>query len=160
MNITEFLLREYNTGSFPRGIVMMLTSLQAWLYDRNSMAPLAFEKPLQAIKARLGSGERYFERLIKEHFLDNRHRTTVLLRPDPQQGEREAAAERARLEAVRESMGPAELQAVLDTTHQLKKLQATPDPPEALAVIPSLKLADLPRRNRLIPCLEGRSAET
>jgi hypothetical protein len=46
MNITEFLLCEYNTGSFPRGIAMMITALQAWLYDRNSMAPLAFEKPL------------------------------------------------------------------------------------------------------------------
>src|SRR5579862_2367000 len=67
MNITEFLLREYNTGSFPRGIVMMLTALQAWLYDRNSMAPLAFEKPLGAIKARLQGGERYFERLITDH---------------------------------------------------------------------------------------------
>jgi len=160
MNITEFLLREYNTGSFPRGIVMMLTALQAWLYDRNSMAPLAFEKPLTAIKARLGSGERYFERLIQEHLLENRHRTTVLLKPDPEQGEREAAAERARLEAVRARMSAAELQAAVDTTHQLKELQATPDPPEALAAIPSLTLADLPRQNRLIPRLEGRSADT
>jgi len=160
MNITEFLLREYNTGSFPRGIVMMLTSLQAWLYDRNSMAPLAFEKPLAAIKTQLKSGERYFEHLIKEHLLENRHRTTVLLKPDPEQGEREAAAERARLDALRARMNEAELLAVVDTTHQLKKLQATPDPPEALAAIPSLKLADLPRQNRLIPCLEGMSAET
>src|SRR5215472_2608959 len=120
MNITEFLLREYNTGSFPRGIVMMLTSLQAWLYDRNSMAPLAFEKPLAAIKTQLKSGERYFEHLIKEHLLENRHRTTVLLKPDPEQGEREAAAERARLDALRARMNEAELLAVVDTTHQLK----------------------------------------
>jgi Zn-dependent M16 (insulinase) family peptidase len=34
MNITEFLLREYNTGSFPRGIAMMFTALQASSDDK------------------------------------------------------------------------------------------------------------------------------
>src|SRR5262249_53894220 len=32
-----------------------------------------------------------------------------------------------------------------------KQLQETPDPPEALAIIPTLKLADLDRQNKLIP---------
>ncbi|MCL2429907.1 MAG: insulinase family protein, partial [Alphaproteobacteria bacterium] len=160
MNINEFLLREYNTGSFPRGIVMMITALQAWLYDRDPMAPLAFEKPLAAIKARLAAGEAYFERLIREHLLQNCHRTTVLLEPDPAQAERESAAERARLEAVRAGMGAAELAAVVETTQRLKELQVTPDPPEALAKIPSLRLSDLPRKNRSIPRVEERCAET
>jgi hypothetical protein len=160
MNINEFLLREYNTGSFPRGIVMMITALQAWLYDRNSMAPLAFEKPLGAIKARLAAGERYFEHLIREHLLQNRHRTTVLLKPDPGQAAREATEERARLDAVRSRMSAADVEAVVETTHKLRLLQTTPDPPEALAAIPSLKLSDLPKQNRLIPLIEERSGDT
>ena len=160
MNTNEFALREFNTGSFPRGIVMMLAALRAWLYDRNSLAPLAFEQPLAAIKARLGRGEPYFERLITEHLLQNPHRTTVLLKPDPGQTERDAAAERARLAAVRSAMSPAELERVVETAQKLKELQATPDRPEALAAIPSLKLADLPKQNRLIPLLEERCGDT
>jgi Zn-dependent M16 (insulinase) family peptidase len=160
MNIIEFLLREYNTGSFPRGIAMMITALQAWLHGRDAIAPLAFGAPLAAIKARLAAGERYFERLIEEHLLQNPHRTTVLLEPDPAQAEREAAEERARLDAVRARMSKAELEGVVAETQALRELQLAPDSPEALATIPTLRLADLPKRNRLIPLSEGRLGDT
>jgi Zn-dependent M16 (insulinase) family peptidase len=43
------------------------------------------------------------------------------------------------------------LQQVLADTHELKRRQETPDSPEELATIPSLKLADLDRQNKLIP---------
>jgi presequence protease len=160
MNINEFLLREYNTGSFPRGIVMMIAALQAWLYDRDSMAPLTFEKPMGAIRARLASGERYFEHLIGEHLLQNRHRTTVLLIPDPGQADREAAAERARLDAVRARMSAADVETVAENALRLGLLQATPDTPEALAAIPTLKLSDLPRQNQLVPLVEEKCGDT
>jgi Zn-dependent M16 (insulinase) family peptidase len=160
MNIIEFLLREYNTGSFPRGIAMMISALRAWLYDRDFTAPLAFEKPLGAIKARLAAGDRYFEKLITEHLLHNPHRTTVVLKPDPDQGEREAAEERKRLDAVRAGMSATDVDAIVAATQKLKRLQTTPDPPEALARIPSLKLADLPRKNRLIPLAEESAGDT
>ncbi len=88
MNSAEFALRENNTGSFPRGIALMFRSLGTWLYDQDPLAPLSFEGPLAAIKAKLASGERVFEQLIKTHILDNRHRTTVLLTADPDEGGR------------------------------------------------------------------------
>ena len=77
----------------------MLTALRAWLYDRDPIAPLAFEAPLAAIKTRITAGERYFESLISRYLLGNCHRTTVLLRPDPEQGDREVAEELLRLDA-------------------------------------------------------------
>jgi hypothetical protein len=43
------------------------------------------------------------------------------------------------------------LQAVIDNTRELKRRQVTPDSPEALATIPSLKLSDLDRQNKIIP---------
>jgi len=48
-------------------------------------------------------------------------------------------------------MSEADLQAIAENTRQLKLLQETPDSPEALATIPILKIADLDRRNKLIP---------
>ena len=33
MNTVEFRLRENNTGSFPRGIAVMLRALTTWLHD-------------------------------------------------------------------------------------------------------------------------------
>jgi Zn-dependent M16 (insulinase) family peptidase len=57
-------------------------------------------------------------------------------------------------------MSPAEVEAVVESTRALKLAQEAPDPPEALATIPSLTLADLPRSNNVIPRVETMCAGT
>src|SRR6516164_4378707 len=104
LNTVEFRLRENNFGSFPRGIAALLRSLKTWLYDRDPLAPLAFEAPLRSLKTRIAEGEPYFENLIARNLLDNPHRTTLTLRPDPEEAERKAAVERQRLDAARAAM--------------------------------------------------------
>src|SRR5215813_873949 len=151
LNTVEFQLRENNTGSFPRGIVFMLRALRSWLHGRDPLTPLAFAAPLAAIKGRVVGGERYFESLLRRHFIDNPHRTVMLLKPDREQAEREAQEEQARLEHIRAGMTEADIGAVVEATHTLKALQERPDPPDALATIPTLKLSDLPRENKTIP---------
>src|SRR5215468_1900427 len=151
LNTVEFHLRENNTGAFPRGIVFMLRALRSWLHGRDPLTPLAFTTPLAAIKGRVASGERYFENLVRRHFIDNPHRTIMVLKPDREQAEREAEEERARLRQVRARMEESNIHAVVEATRALKALQERPDPPEALATIPTLKLADLSRENKPIP---------
>lgn len=159
LNTIEFRLRENNTGSFPRGLLLMLRSLTTWLYDADPMTMLRFEPPLEAIKAKLASGSRYFEKLIEQHLLNNTHRTRLLLKPDPELEERMASAERERIEKIRATMGPRQIQSVIENTRALRTMQETPDPPEALQTIPSLKIDDLSRANSLIPLEEVRNGE-
>ena len=151
MNTLEFRLRENNTGSFPRGIAVMLRALTTWLHDGDPFKLLAFEAPLNEIKARLASDRHYFEKLIKTHLLDNVHRTTLRFKPDPEIGRRFEEEEKSRLAAVRESMSAAQLKEVLANTKKLKKLQETPNSPEALATMPFLQLSDLEKQNKTIP---------
>lgn len=151
LNMIEFSLRENNTGSYPRGLALMLRALNTWLYGGDPLALIAFERPLEKIKARFGGKEDYFERIIETFLVKNRHRTTLIMIPDPEFSEREEAAERKKLQDARSSMGSSGIGKVLGDTAALKKLQETPDPPEALASIPSLTLDDLPRHNRPIP---------
>jgi presequence protease len=150
LNTIEFRLREQNTGRFPRGLALMLTALSTWLYEGDPIAMLAFEQPLTAIKAKTSAGH-YFESLLKEHLLDNLHRTTVSLLPDPEEGHRRAAAEQDRLQRTKATWSAAELQRVIDDCAELKRRQNTPDSPEALATIPVLKLSDLDRGIKTIP---------
>ena len=151
LNTVEFALREKNTGSFPRGLALMLGALTFWIYGHDPLAILAFQRPLQAVKEHLRQEENYLEGLIRRHFLENPHRVTVVLEPDPQAGARRAARERERLERVRAALTPADLQRIAEQSETLRRLQETPDPPEALATIPTLKLEDLPREIRRIP---------
>jgi presequence protease len=151
LNTIEFRLRESNTGTFPRGIAFMFRALRSWLHGRDPISELAFDRPLAAVRAKVANGDRYFERLLQRYFVDNPHRTVLVLHPDREQSERETGEERSRLETVRASMTPRDLEAVVDDTNSLKRMQQEPDPPEALATIPTLKLSDLPRTNKVVP---------
>jgi len=151
LNSVEFDLRENNTGSYPRGLVIFFEALSTWLYEGDPLAHLPFEGPLARLKARLAAGEKVFEELIRTHFLDNPHRALVILKPDPGLEARREAAETARLAEVKAKLSPAELDALVRETHELRALQEAPDAPEDLARIPRLTLADLPRENAVIP---------
>jgi presequence protease len=155
INTTEFRLRENNTGSFPRGIAMMVGVLEDWLHERDPFTSLAWEAPLVDLKARLSNGERVFEDLIRRYLIDNPHRTVVLFEPDTAQSARETMEERARLDAAHAAMSEDDLKAVVRDMENLKHLQETPDSAEALATIPTLTLADLPREVRMIPIETG-----
>jgi Zn-dependent M16 (insulinase) family peptidase len=161
VNTVEFARRENNTGFFPRGLLLMLRALRAWLYGGDPLARLAFEAPLTAIKERLASGDRYFESMIRQYLLENPHRTVVLLKPDPELQQRQDAAERDRLALARAAMSAEALNKVMEDTRRLKLMQETPDSPEALATIPRLKVQDLEKQNKHIPLevLESKGAQ-
>ncbi len=150
-NTFEFSLRENNTGSFPRGLATIMRSLRSWIYDGDPVAPLAFEGPLAAVRRALDSDPDYLQRFIREHLLHNAHRVTVVLEPDPEHNRRLEAAEQARLDAARQRMNAADLAAIVANTAELKRLQETPDAPELLALLPTLKLSDLEREVKPIP---------
>ena len=84
----------------------------------------------------------------------------MLLTPDRRQAARGAAEERARLDAARARLDAADVAAVVEQTQRAQALQEAPDSPEALATIPTLTLADLPRTNKPIPIAEEELAET
>jgi Zn-dependent M16 (insulinase) family peptidase len=151
LNTIEFALRENNTGSFPRGLLIMLRSMRDWIYVGDPFTPLGFEHPLSQIKSRVEHGEPYFEGLIEEYLLKNNHCVTVVLEPDPELGERMAAAEQERLALARQAMSEAELRSVVENTQELKLRQETPDSPEVLAKIPRLTLDDLEPAIRTVP---------
>lgn len=151
LNTIEFRLRENNTGSYPRGLALMLRALTTWLYEGDPLALIAFESPLETLKSRLNANKTFFEELIDGYLLNNQHRTTLILKPDPDLTTREEEEERKRLSNARTDMGQALLEDIIISTKELKQIQETPDPPESLASIPTLKRADLEKKNKSIP---------
>ena len=151
LNTTEFQLRENNTGSFPRGLLLMLRALTTWLYGGDPMTRLAYEAPLGYMKERLNADGRFFEEIIKIDLLENKHRSTVILQPETGLQEREEAEEKKRLDNERAALSKEDLLAVIGNTRRLKEIQETPDPPELLATIPSLKLSDIDKEVRSVP---------
>lgn len=157
VSATEFMLRENNTGNFPRGLSAMFQSLSTWLYNEDPFVPLAWEKPLASIKSRLASGEKVFENAIKKWFLDNTHRSLVVLLPNASLAEQRAEEEQARMDKIASSLNDEEKQQVADLSAALAAAQAKEDTKEALATIPTLTLEDIPAEGRENPLNVVRS---
>lgn len=154
-NTFEFSLRENNTGSTPRGLSTMMRALRNWVYGRDPLEAIAFEAALAAVRRQIDTNPTYFQDLIREHLLENSHRVTLVLTPDPELNAKLAAEEEERLAAVRAKLDKAALEKIVENTLELKRRQETPDSPEQLALLPTLKLTDLDREVKTIPSEVG-----
>ncbi|KAH7422556.1 hypothetical protein KP509_12G014200 [Ceratopteris richardii] len=131
MNTIEFSLRENNTGSFPRGLSLMLHAMGNWLYGRDPFEPLRFAKPLEQLKDRIAAeGPKA---------------------PDTDKGAVIENEEKELLKKLKESMTKEDLAELVRATEELRLKQETPDPPEALATVPCLSLDDIPKEPIRVP---------
>jgi Zn-dependent M16 (insulinase) family peptidase len=151
MNTIEFQMREFNTGSFPRGLSFMLGALRTWNYDRDPLHGVAFEAPLAELKAELAAGKPVFENMLRDYFVANGHRVTLTMEADQALETAQEAAEKEELRKVKDAMSATEVDEVIRMTAELKRIQAADDSEEAKATIPKLSLADLRREAVEIP---------
>lgn len=148
MNATEFELRERNSGRFPRGLVLFTEILPIWIHGGDVFSAMDTDSTFQRLKDKLAHHPRLFEDHIKMFFLQNTHRLTLTLIPDPQVKVERELAERNALEAKKTQLSDTELKKIIEETKQLKQLQETPDSPEALATLPTLTLMDMNRHTK------------
>lgn len=151
INSAEFDLRENNTGSYPRGLMVMLRALGFWLYDRAPLSLVAFEGPLAELKERLARGEKVFEDLIRTHILDNPHCTTVILEPESGHAAKVEDEEQRLIRTLRQSCSDISDEELVRRTELLRRMQETPDAPEALATLPVLSREDIDPLVRTLP---------
>ena len=133
----EFVMRERDFG-VADGVALTMSALCGWLYD-DALATtyLRYEDDFAYLRRALDQG--YFEELIRSVFLESRHMAEVEVVPVKQADDGEAA----RLAAVAESFAPEDFARVEAEVAELRRLQETPDSPEALATLPQLTVADI-----------------
>ena len=123
----EFSLREFNTGSFPRGLSLMLGILSQWIYDRNPLSGVRFEAALAALKDDVAQDRPVFQDLIRKYLLGNTHRVRVVARPDEQLEGSIVAREADALAAVKDALSEAQIDDIIAATQRLKQAQVSPD---------------------------------
>jgi Zn-dependent M16 (insulinase) family peptidase len=152
LNTIEFDMREFNTGSFPKGLSFMLGSMSKWLYGDSPTDALKFEAPLAALKEKIAeSGSEVFKDMLHELIISNLHRTTVELKPSKTLEDELVEDEEKRLALIKSKLSDDELESIIQKTVELKALQGAEDSAEARATIPSLKLSDLKRETTEYP---------
>ncbi|MFP4703308.1 MAG: insulinase family protein [Spirochaetaceae bacterium] len=148
----EFRNREIRGGPF--GLRLMRTALRGWLHGRPPEQTMEFTRPFEALKREVEHKPRFFEELIEEHLLENPHRSTLTVVPDPDEGRRRREAEEKELARIDAAMSEAERAGVREAQERLLELQSRPDAPEDMARVPTLSVGDLPREVEVIPAEE------
>ncbi len=149
VNKIEFTLKENNQGSFPRGIVTMLTALNSWLYGKSPFLLLDYKDTLEKVKSKL-QDKNYLPSLITKYFIKNKNRTSVLLKPDFKLSQAREAKMSEKMKAIKEKMSTDEIDELIKETNRLIGLQGQADSAEALATIPALGVKDLDKKTKII----------
>ncbi|OQX28486.1 MAG: hypothetical protein B0D92_08690 [Spirochaeta sp. LUC14_002_19_P3] len=150
----EFRLREIRGGS-PYGLQLLKRALQGWLHGGPPSVSLNFQEPMN--KLREGSGKGHFEHFIRKNMLENPHRGTVILLPEPGLLERRDQEERQQLSALQERLTASEAEEIKRAGERLKVFQEAVPSPEELACIPFITPGDIPREVDKIAMDEGRT---
>lgn len=87
----------------------------------------------------------FFSPMIQEFLLDNPHKVTVVLEPDPGKARRDQLQETEMLKRFKKSLTKEGLTELKHGAEKVRLRQDTVDTSEALATIPSLSLDDIPK---------------
>ncbi len=124
---------------YPYGLQVFLNIMAPWIHGGQVSEVLQFEKLLETIKSKIAKGD-YFENLIKKHFLNNNHRTLLILSPDEKMQNRLDIEESEKLKKIKKSLSEKAKKEIIKNSKALEDLQTTK---EDLSCLPSLELSDI-----------------
>ena len=125
----------------PRGVIYAIQSLNTWLYGKDPFVNLQFNHYLEELANKVDDG--YFEDLIQRKFLDNDLFTQVILKAEPGKSDKQEEETHSYLQKYKGNLPKEERERIIKDTQALMARQETPDAPEDLAKIPTLKREDL-----------------
>lgn len=148
INSAEFKFREADFGSYPKGLIYGLDSLDSWLYDENEpFMHLEAIETYQFLKDQIATG--YYESLIQTYLLDNNHVSVVCIEPERGLNAKADAVLVNKLDHYKKSLSNEDMEQLITDTIHLKKYQEEPSSKDDLEKIPMLKIEDI--RKQAVP---------
>ncbi|MCT4543542.1 MAG: insulinase family protein [Vallitalea sp.] len=152
INYFEFKIREADYGRYPKGIIYAMMCMDSWLYDQDPFMHLKYNETFEILKKGLETD--FYEKIIKEHLLENNHAT--LLTVEPRKGliaKREKELEEE-LSKYKKSLSNYEINELVKHTINLDEYQSEHESKEDLEKIPLLKLEDIKKLPEKLPLEE------
>ncbi|WP_027460596.1 insulinase family protein [Deinococcus murrayi] len=143
----EISQREVSNSGFPYALQVMFRLLGPWLYGGDPVTGLRLDAQLSRLREDLSAG-RVFEPMIERDLLENPHRVTLVLRPDPEEMARSEERERELVARLSQDFTEEDRARIVAESLRLKALQEQPSDP---SVLPTLTLTDVPATVLRVP---------
>lgn len=125
---------------------LMMRSLQTWIYNGDPLAYLTMSDRLKNCYQEYQKNPLLFNQLIEEKLLNNNHRLTLILKPDYDWNNRTEKALNDKIKGICSQLTDEEVIKIAQTAIQLEEEAGKVNSPEAVALLPQLKLVDLPQK--------------
>ena len=137
----EFLLREEDYGSRPKGLIYNTRLMKSWLHGKDPFESLHQIEIFEELKSEIKNG--YLKQFIREVLLENQEKTWIVFMPEEGKQQKDDAAFTEKISARIAAMTPAEKQQLAEDKKALSDFQDVEDTPEILAQIPLLQREDI-----------------
>ena len=148
LNKCEFLVREKDSGTYPRGLAFMGAALDSWMYGGDPAEGFRYREVFDALRAKIATGG--FERYLREMFIDNAHHAELTLEPSATLGEERRKKMEEDMAKVLAGWSAEKVAEVKATAAKLKEFQKSKDRPEDTAKLPKLAVKDIPLKGEEI----------
>ena len=136
----ELSQREIRGDGMPFGLQLVLSGLSTAMQRGDALAAIDLDPALERLRA-AAAEDGFVEGLVRELLLDNPHRVTLTLRPDPGVSARRNAAEKRRLARMQGTLDEAQKRTIVERAAALAERQAAEDDPE---ILPKVTREDVP----------------
>ncbi len=132
---------------------------ETWPYGEDPLVFLDMERHLADSRARYAADPGLFNRLIQTGLLENEHRVTVVIHPDPGAQTKVEQAYAETMVTRKAALPDEDVRHLAREAAALSEAQTTPNTPDQLATLPQLSVRDLPDSPRCIPTTVSSVAE-
>jgi len=150
----EFHRKEITNTPYPFGIKLLLTVSGSWFHGGRPEKVLQFDADISKIREEAARGG-FFESIIKQRLLENRHRVLFTLEPDQKKAAREMERTRKELDAIQQRLSSAELASIAQDAAALEKMQ---EHAEDIGCLPTLAIEDIPPSIQTVVPSEAHAA--
>ena len=143
----DFLLREEDYGSTPKGLIYCTRLMKRWLHGEHPCDSLRMIETFEKIKTK--AKENYFEKLLNELFVENEEKLYIIFTPEQGKDQKNAATFQSELKRRFDNMSSEERKHIKIEAEKLDVFQQHIDTPEILAQIPLLEIDEIDKMPKL-----------
>ncbi len=123
---------------------MLFRVMGAWIYEKDTDTFLKMRESLTTVRQRWQENSSVFNEIIRERLIENPHRLTSVLSPDPSMQAKLDGELEQRTKDIRAQLTDEQTKQIAADAAELERMNGQPNPPEALAKLPQLQVSDLP----------------
>lgn len=154
INFREFKSKELDMGGMSKGIIFAMNMMGSFNYDGDLSSTLEFQKKFDFLKDAL-KGD-YFEKLLEKYILNSNHVVEVTLLPSLTLEQEKLDKMNKLMKDIKDKMTKEEISSLVKQTKDLIAYQEHVDTKEEIALLPSLKLKDIPSKVNFVKTKKER----